>query len=192
MGIDRRRNFYIKKGFQFRFILPFLIVSFLSLVVSITFFTLIAHAKIDSVLYSMRMPETVMSALFLKEAFISNIAAVGGVVIMFIFTTRGIFRKVAGPLSSVQYGLRRLREGDLLARIHLRAGDEFNDIGARINKMAESLSYRFGHINNHARQLDRRLKELAWAPEGKDRKAIVEKIRVHVLEMEEQLRAFKK
>lgn len=192
MTMYRRKNYFIKKGFQSRFILPFLIVSFLGVVVSITFFTLISYARIDSILYSMRIPEAVMSKLFFKEALIADIAAMGIVVIMFIFTTKGIVRKVTGPLSTVQYGLRRMSEGDLLARIHLRAGDEFKDFADQINKMAEGLGGKFGQTTNHARQLDRRVRDLVWTSEDKDKQLLKEMIAGHIAAIEDQLKAFKK
>ena len=188
----RRRNYFIKKGFQSRFIFPFLIVSFLGLAVSVSVFVWTSYEKIDSVLYSMRIPREMMGVFFYREAVIANIAAVAVVAVMFVFTAGGLFKKVTGPLSAAQYGLRRLIEGDLRARIQLRAGDEFADFAGQINAMAKKLDEGFHHIDNHARQLEKRTRDFAWARDEENRRLLKEMMAGHVAAMEEQLKAFRK
>jgi len=192
MARYKRRNYFTKKGFQSRFILGFLAVSSLAIVASISIFIWIADRKIEAVLYSMIMPAAIMDAFFFKAVLVANITAIGLVVIMFVLTAKIIYRMVINVLTSIQYGLREVQEGNLRGKIYLRAGDEFKDFAEQINAMTAELNQRFSEIRCHALQLDRRVKDLTWVSEEKDKKLLKGMLRNHITAIEDQLKTFKK
>ena len=170
----------------------FLAVSSLAIVVSISIFMWIADRKIETVLYSMRIPATIMDAFFFRAALVANITAIGFVVIMFILTTKRLYWMVTNVLTSIQYGLRGLCEGDLRGKIYLRTGDEFKDFAEQINAMTAELNQRFSQIRRHVLQLDKRVKDLTWVSEEKDKKLLKGMLMNHITAIEDQLKTFKK
>lgn len=48
-------------------------------------------------------------------------------------------RRVFGPEVPFLNHLKRLNEGDYTSRVHLRQGDEFQDIATELNRLAEKL-----------------------------------------------------
>ena len=101
-NVFRRRNYFTKKDFQTRFILPFLAASSVANILSVTLFIVLARQKIDDILYSMRMPSLNIGALLAPAAFIASMVAVIAVSLSFLLAARGRFHVIAGPLQQIR------------------------------------------------------------------------------------------
>ncbi|MBI4685661.1 MAG: methyl-accepting chemotaxis protein [Nitrospirae bacterium] len=191
MRTYRRKKYFVKKNFQARFILKFLVLSSIASILSILLFNYLAYRKIDSVLFSMRIPASGAGELLLKEAFYSNLFAIAVVVIMVMITVRGIFHKIARPLYAIRANLQKIRSGDLSLKIALRRGDEFKDVADELNGMILGLHQRFTEIKGNAQQLSeyaRELKDLS----GDKNKERLEALKEQVRAVEETLEKFQR
>lgn len=187
----RRRNYFIKKGFQSRFMLRFIAASVLANVITVTVFIFLARKKIDGLLFSMRLPNVSVGALLSSEAFTASIVAVVSVSLLFLWVARGMYDKIAGPLHRIMADLHTIGNGDLSCRVTLRDMDEFNDFAGEINAMVETLNHRFSGVKNRADELARASKDLRNAPDTTEARAVIRTMRTSISSLDEQVQAFK-
>jgi len=187
----KRRNYFIKKGFQSRFILRFLLVSSLWSVLSIVLFNFLAYKELDKILFSMRLPAGNIGAILFNEALYANIAALVLIIFTFLLTAKGLHNKIVRSLFRIRVDIQKLVRGDLGSRIMLREEDEFKDFAETLNGMAGELHRRFTDIQNHLDQITWTAAELKVSAEG-DNRTLYEDIRRHADAMEEKIREFKK
>jgi methyl-accepting chemotaxis protein len=187
----RRRNYFIKKSFQSRFILRFLFVSSLWSILSIALFNFLAYKKIDSILFSMRLPAKNTGSLFFKEFFYANITALVFIILTFLMTARGIHNKIVRSLFRIRVDILRFASGDLGSRIMLSRDDEFKDFADTFNGMALNLHQRFSDIKAHLDHITESVVKLRVSSEG-DNRMLYEEIHKQLDAMEEKIREFKK
>jgi methyl-accepting chemotaxis protein len=187
----RRRNYFIKKGFQSRFMLRFIAASVLANVITVSVFIFLAGKKIDGLLFSMRLPNVSVGALLSSEAFTASIVAVVSVSLLFLWVARGMYDKIAGPLHRIMADLHTIGNGDLSCRVTLRDMDEFNDFAGEINAMVETLNHRFSGVKNRADELARASKDLRNAPDTTEARAVIRTMRTSISSLDEQVQAFK-
>lgn len=187
----KRRNYFIKKGFQSRFILRFLLVSSLWSVLSIALFNFMAYKKIDSMLFSMRLPAKNTGSLFMKEVFFANITALLFIVLTFLVTARGIHRKIVRSLFRIRVDILRFARGDMESRIMLSQEDEFKDFAGTFNGMAVALHQRFSDMKNHLDRITESVIKLRVSSEG-DNQAIYQDILSSLDELEKKIKTLKK
>lgn len=187
----KRRNYFIKKGFQSRFILRFLLVSSLWSVLSIALFNFMAYKKIDSMLFSMRLPAKNTGSLFMKEVFFANITALLFIVLTFLVTARGIHRKIVRSLFRIRVDILRFARGDMESRIMLSQEDEFKDFAETFNGMAVALHQRFSDMKNHLDRITESVIKLRVSSEG-DNQAIYQDILSSLDELEKKIKTLKK
>jgi methyl-accepting chemotaxis protein len=187
----KRRNYFTKKGFQSRFMLRFIAASVLANVITVTVFILLARKKIDSLLFSMRLPNISAGALLSPEAFTASILAVVSVSLLFLWVARGMYDKISGPLHRIMTDLHTIGNGDLSCRVTLRDIDEFRDFAAELNSMVEALHDRFSGVKNQADELARTSKVLRKASDTEEARAVIRTMRTSISSLDEQVQAFK-
>jgi methyl-accepting chemotaxis protein len=187
----RRRNYFIKKSFQSRFILKLLLVSSLWSILSIALFNFLAYKKVDSILFSMRLPSKSTGSIFFKEVLYANITALIFIVLTFFLTARGIYNKIARSLFRIRVDIQRFASGDLGSRIMLSQEDEFKDFAETFNGMAVNLHQRFSDLKGHLNRINESVVKLRVSSGG-DNLMLYAEIHKQLDAMEEKIRAFKK
>jgi methyl-accepting chemotaxis protein len=187
----RRRNYFIKKGFQSRFILRFLLVSSLWSILSIALFNFLAYKKIDTILFSMRLPAKNTGSLFLEEVFYANITALIFIILTFLITARGIHKKIVRSLFRIRVDILRFVRGDMESRIMLSQEDEFKDFAETFNGMALALQQRFSDIKDHLDHITESVIKLRASSEGNNQ-VLYQDIMSHLDELEKKINTFKK
>jgi methyl-accepting chemotaxis protein len=187
----KRRNFFIKKGFQARFIARFVAVSFVGGILAVASFNYLAYKKIDALLFSMKMPAVNAGNVLLREAVIANGLAFALIVIVYLLTAKGIRTKMVRPLRNIRADIHRLTRGDLGTRIQLGKDEEFTDLAEDLNLMAGELQRRFSDLKEKFERIDAPLRELGSGPEA-DGKILKEKILPQVAAFRERLSEFKR
>ena len=94
----KRRNYFIDKGAQSRFIYGFVLASIAGVIAAVLVFRFYAHKKLEATLYSMRLPEVAMGHLLLNEMLIASGIAACFVILLFFFIARKVFNRINGPL----------------------------------------------------------------------------------------------
>ncbi len=154
----RRRNYFIGKDFQGRFILRF----FLTILIGAIIFTCIlsifsAHTITvtyeDSYLRLDRTP---------KALFFQIIRAYGVYIVLLgvVISVVSLFlsHRIAGPLFRLERSVEEITRGNLSFRITLRKKDEVKELAALMNTMIETLS---AHLKEMKRYADAAHSEMA-------------------------------
>jgi methyl-accepting chemotaxis protein len=186
----KRRKYFIKKGFQARFILRFLIVSLVGGVFAVGFFNFLAYRKMDVLLFSMRIPAVNPGNVLFKEAVSANGMVLVLIVVVYLLVARGIHAKMAGSLHRIRADIHGLVRGDLGTRVQLTEDEEFRDLAGELNLMADELQRRFSDIKESFERIDESMKALKGIPE-EDGKVLEERILPQLAALEERLGEFK-
>lgn len=189
--IFRRRNFFTKKEFQTRFALPFFLASLLVNGVTVTLFIFLARHRIDSLLFSMRLPRASAGSLLAPAVFIAGSAAVVAVGFLFLWASRGMYQKIAGPIKHIRAHLHKISKGDLGSLLTLRDLDEFKDFAGQINAMVKTLNGRFAVLKDKAEDLARAADALRAPPAATGARGAQQIMIAAIKSMEEQIGALK-
>lgn len=141
--MQKRRNYFIKKGFQINFGLRFIILLLLESVFIISLFMHISTDTItagyqNSILTIERTPNFFLISFFLIMLIVVTSIAMIGLVAFILLSHR-----IAGPLYRFEQVLKQITDGDLTAKVEIRKTDELLELKALLNSMQESLG---GHI----------------------------------------------
>ena len=142
----RRRNYFIKKSFQAKFSLRFvLLLALEALLIAGLFF----HAAKGTLTtgYSGTELKIENTGVFFCVSFvlivlIASLAVGIAGMLVFIFYSH----RIAGPLFRFQRSVQEISGGDLTGRIRLRQKDQLGDLGDSINEMTESLDQKIGKL----------------------------------------------
>ena len=157
----KRRNYFILKDFQGRFILKLLAVSIMGSILAVLVFIFFADRKIDGLLCSMAIPASAFRGnLLLKEALWANVVVASVIAVVFLAAGRAIFRKIIGALSHIRNNILKITGGNLSTKIVLRKNDEFQEFAAEVNNLSTELNRRFSGIKERTKRISEIAKEL--------------------------------
>ncbi|OIO37804.1 MAG: hypothetical protein AUJ71_04445 [Candidatus Omnitrophica bacterium CG1_02_49_16] len=142
----RRRNYFIKKSFQTRFSLRFVLLIMLEALLIAGLFWHVAKGTLTTG-YSgteLRIEKTA-SFFYVSFVLILLIASLAiGLVGMLVFIFYS--HRIAGPLFRFQRSLQEISGGDLTGRIRLRQKDQLGELGESINLMTKSMDQQIGKL----------------------------------------------
>ena len=149
----RRRQYFIKRKFQGRFILQF---SFLILAgcaafgCAVYFYSAqtLTTAFIDSKLRVMSTAHFLLPAIVLTALFVTTFVALAGAVRLLLFS-----HKIAGPLYRLEKTAEAVRAGKLDLQVRLRSGDELQDFAHSMDAMVRDLQARARAIKDQNERL---------------------------------------
>ena len=136
----KRRNFYVKKGFQSQFILQFAALVVAGGVLSTLLVLYFSSGNLTSSFSNSRLQvdQTIWYILpaVVYTNLITIIIATVGVMLIALFVSH----KIAGPLFRFEMDIKTIGTGDLTNTIYLRKHDQLNELSEDINHMTTSLS----------------------------------------------------
>jgi len=136
MNFHKRRNYFIEKKFQTKYILLtiLLLLTYTLMFVAIIFAPYMLTLYFD---YPLAEKTDAARALLLLHARIWP--WIGGIIIFFGTVSIFISHKIAGPLFRLKKSLDRITEGDLDVVIKLRKWDDLKDLAEHINMLVAEL-----------------------------------------------------
>ncbi|MBA3009307.1 MAG: methyl-accepting chemotaxis protein [Proteobacteria bacterium] len=142
----KRKQVFINKSFQARFIVKFCLILVLGGLISIglTLFNTqdtLTSSFTDSKLVIQNTSLAIMPSVIYTT--LITTALVGLVVIM---VTLLVSHKIAGPMFRFEKDIDRISKGDLKSRISIRKGDQFKEVATSLNAMIESLNKNLSDI----------------------------------------------
>lgn len=182
----KRRTYYIKNSAQSKFIFRFVMLSILGGVTALAAFNFLASKKIDSVLYSMRLPKISPGGLLWNEMLYTNAFVIIFILIAFVLTAKGLFNRVNGPLKKLTSDILRMADGELNFSVTLRENDEFRDLAADLTTMATNLNQRMTKIH----ELTDTIISLAEEPQPDDTGKSLAQLKAAVAELRKSTGAF--
>jgi len=142
-GTNRRKNYFIEKSFQARFILKFCMLVVLGGVLTIGILFLLGKRSTTVAVVDSRVVVKT-TADFLLPLLIQTAAVVMILVgTATIFVTLFVSHKIAGPLYRLKKAMQELAEGNLSAQMKLRKLDQLQDIADAFNEMTRKLKEKF-------------------------------------------------
>ncbi|MFA6355760.1 MAG: HAMP domain-containing protein [Candidatus Omnitrophota bacterium] len=138
-GQNRRRNYFIKKGFQTSFIIKFCLLLILAcLIMSFVSYLFTGNTTTTS-FENLRFTVKSTSDFMLPVLLSSGITAVVLVSIATIAVVLFISHRIAGPLYRLEKSLEDIAGGDLTTDVHLRQADEIKALAAALNNTVKSI-----------------------------------------------------
>jgi methyl-accepting chemotaxis protein len=183
--VFKRRNYFIDKVAQGRFIVGFSVASLAGGVVAVCCFRYFARQKLEATLYAMRLPEIAMGHLLLEEMVITTLLTALIVVLLFVITARRIFARIDGPLMKMAGCLGGIAAGDLRSEVKLRENDEFQEFAEEVNNMVRDMNSRFTALGFQAGRISN-----LCGREGEEEN-VPERIRHHLRIMKNEMQVFK-
>jgi len=181
----KRRNYFIDKVVQGRFIAGFSAASLAGGVVAVFCFRYFAQKKLDATLYAMRLPDMPMGSLLMEEMFITTILTTVFVVLLFVFTARMVFTRIDGPLKKMAGFLVKIAAGDLRSEVKLRENDEFQEFAEETNSMVRAMNGSLSALGFQAEKITH------LCSRAGEEENVPERIRHHLRIMKNEMQVFK-
>ena len=145
---NKRKIVYIKKDFQFKFILKFCLIVLAGVVISTVLLFLLSQETLTSSFENSRLVIKNTNLAILPAVIITNLITLGIICIAAIFVTLYISHRIAGPMFRFERDLSQIKDGNLNVRINLRKKDQFGDMADSLNHMTQSFHGKISRINN--------------------------------------------
>ena len=163
----KRRNYFIDRKFQTKFILKFCMLTALT---SLLAAALIIYLSQDSTTVAIENTKvTVKTTADFILPIIANttilvfFASAIAVMLLTIFTSH----KIAGPLYRIKKEIEAFTAGDLKRTFQIRGTDQLQDLASSLSIMGNSLRIKHLEIQQDYSQLKQMLKEIEFSlPEG--------------------------
>ncbi|MDH4161904.1 MAG: methyl-accepting chemotaxis protein [Nitrospirota bacterium] len=160
MRTNRRKQYFIDKSYQTRFILRFVIVTALWSAAALLLFAWIARQRIETEMYSSHLTIASSQELLLPSALYSEGIALLLYSVLLAYAIFDLGKRISAPLFMLKKDLARIGAGDLAIPVRLRPGDEFQDLAGEVDRMRAGLGSRFAEIKGAQQRLSRAVSEL--------------------------------
>ena len=144
--VFKRRKFFINRSFQTRFIVKFLLILLLAGVVSIVLTLLTTKGTLTSSFVDSKLVIQKTSLAIMPSVIYTNIITTAVVGLVAIVVVLLVSHKIAGPMFRFDKDIVRVSKGDLKSKIHIRNGDQFEEIASSLNVMISSLNAKISSI----------------------------------------------
>ncbi len=135
----KRRYHFIKKEFQFKFILKFCLIILAGVLISTGLLFLFSQGTLTSSFHQSRLVIKSTAAAILPAVIYTNLITLGLISLAVIAVTLFVSHKIAGPLFRFEKEIKEIGQGDLTKKIGLRKEDQITDMADSLNKMTASL-----------------------------------------------------
>ena len=144
----QRRNYYIDKSFQTKFIIQFCFLLALGSAITVALIYWLARHSTTVGIANGRVAvhntAEYLLPLMLQTVFIELVI----VSIAAIFMTMLVSHKIAGPLFRLKVMLAKLGDGDCSASMRLREGDQLQQVAVAYNEAVEKINNRIKTAKN--------------------------------------------
>jgi len=142
----KRRQFYIKKDFQFRFILRFCLLVLIGGMLSTGLILYFSQGNLTSLFSNSRLVVTDTAMFILPAVLYTNLVTIAIISLSMIAVTLFVSHKIAGPLFRLEKDINVIAEGNLTYTVNLRKGDQLRELSVDINHMTTSLNNKITKI----------------------------------------------
>jgi methyl-accepting chemotaxis protein len=187
----RRRNYFIDKKFQSRFIARFssLVLAGGLLTIGLIYF-LGSESKTVAILNSRVVAMT--TANFILPLLLETVIFVTIIVgITAIALTMRASHKIAGPLYRFKKAMEAMEQGDFSSELHIRSADQFHALADEINNMIRNTKQELLLLKNSVVSLKQKLDGLAENDFSENKRASLAELRKITEELDKALRYFK-
>jgi methyl-accepting chemotaxis protein len=153
VGNIKRRQYFVQKEFQSKFILKFCMVLFTGIIISIGLLFLFSQNTLTSSFEESRLVIKSTASAILPSVFLSHLIALVLITLLTIVVTLLISHKLAGPLFRFQKELGEIGEGNLTQVIKLRKNDQVKAMADSLDQMRVNLQKKILDIKEEVEQI---------------------------------------
>jgi methyl-accepting chemotaxis protein len=146
----KRRQTYIKKDFQTRFIVKFVLILVAGGLLSVGLTFLNTQDSLTAVYANSRLTIQNTSLAIMPSVVFTTLITTLALGVVVIVVTLLVSHKIAGPMFRFEKDINRIAQGDLESRIHIRKGDQFQEMAMALNRMVESIAGRLKTVRDMA------------------------------------------
>jgi len=144
----KRKTIYIKKDFQFKFILKFCLILLAGILISTSLLFFFSQGTLTSSFENSRLIIKNTGVAILPTVIATNLVTLGIICIAAIIVILFISHRIAGPMFRFEKDLHRIGQGDLCVKINLRKKDQFSEMARALNNMTGKIHKKVYKINN--------------------------------------------
>jgi methyl-accepting chemotaxis protein len=149
----RRRQFYIKKDYQFNFILKFCLLVFGGALVSMGLLFLLSKGTLTFSFEHSRLIVKDTAFAILPAIILTNITTLVIVTLATIVVVLFVSHKIAGPMFRFEQDVKEIGQGNLTKVVRIRQKDQLKDFTGSLNHMTSSLHAKVLEIRKGLEQL---------------------------------------
>ncbi len=150
---NRRKNYFIKREFQTKFILKFCALVALTAFISAAVVYLFLSQSVTTVFENSKIVIKPSTEFIIPGLVLSSLISILLVSIATIVTILFISHRIAGPLYKVENSLERLGEGDVSFDIYFRRDDEAKVLSEVFNKSRQGINRMISDIKREVKKL---------------------------------------
>lgn len=155
--MKKRKNYFIKKKFQFSFAAKFVFLAILESFLIVGLFMNISYNTLTTGYQNSTLRvESTQNFFLVPFILITLIVVIGISLIAFVVFTL-LSHRIAGPLYRFEQVLKQIREGDLTTSINLRKADQLIEMKKELTNFVNALDSRIGHIKSDVREVQKLL-----------------------------------
>ena len=143
----RRKQYFIKKGFQINFSIRFLALIVIEAVLIAGFFWYLSLGTLTTGYEGAQLRIESTSAYFFPSFLMSNLIVVLIVGVIGIIGLILISHKIAGPLYRFEKGVTEVSKGDLSYRFRTRKGDQLTEVSESLNSLISMMDSKVETMN---------------------------------------------
>ena len=151
----KRRQYFIKKDFQIRFMVKFILILLLGIALSTALLLWFSHDTLTSVYSDSGLEITSTAAAIMPSIIFSNLITLAIICLFTVVVLLFISHKIAGPLFRFEKDLQRVADGDLTVMIQLRKKDQLTDIAFSLNRMIQSMFSKVAYIDTELERIQK-------------------------------------
>lgn len=149
----KRRQLYIDKNFQTKFILLFLAILIAGACISTALILMYTQKTLTSTYTTSGLAIEKTSLVILPSVILTNVITTSVIGMVVLLVTLVISHKIAGPMFRFEQDLKAIAAGDLKKQIHIRDGDQFKEMVTNLNDMVTSLNNKLNSVNDELEHL---------------------------------------
>lgn len=149
----RRRHFFVKKDYQFKFILKFCLIVMAGSIISTGLIFFFSQGTLTSSFENSRLVVKNTALAILPAIIYTNIITLLMITLATIVAVLFISHKIAGPMFRFEKELKLIRDGDLTKSIRLRKNDQITDMAESLNEMTANLHRKILNIQENVEKL---------------------------------------
>lgn len=157
---NRRRNYFIKKGFQTRFILRFCGLVILGCIIFGAVLYIFSSKTLTTSFENSRLvikstKDFIMPAILFALVFVTILIGLATIVVTLL-----ISHQLAGPLYRFERHLESIGKGDLWTQVKIRKKDELQVLADGFNKMTQAMRSGILQVKETSAELDKLIENL--------------------------------
>jgi len=164
----KRKQYFIKKKFQFQFILKFCLLLLGGVIISTVLLFSFSKGTLTSSFQDSRLIIENTGSAILPAVIYTNLITLGVITVAAIGITLFVSHKIAGPLYRFENELRDVSQGNLTKQITLRRKDQMTEVVEGLNDMISNLHERVSDIQSQIDRLVRIADSQSLSPEIRD------------------------